>query len=175
MRRFISFILMAVFLILCITPGCADESEGDLYVFCPFMCTSFYNSMLKSLLELNDSQASLLEVKYYETRDGTLIYANSKQDTIFIFGGTTNEYGSATSAYLYCSMKESSTLKNIPLLIWAAIIQNQYYGEIKETGDSFLEWVNGARKNGDTFTSQYFSARYQEEKDNYSSLLLIIK
>ena len=95
------------------------------------------------------------------------------QDTFFIFSGTTNEFGTATRAYIHCSLKDSSTLKNIPMLIWASIIQLKYYGEIVETGESFLEWVNEDRADGDTFTTPYFIAIYSEEPRDNCTLLLI--
>ena len=90
-----------------------------------------------------------------------------------LFGGVTGEYDTATTAYIYCSLKDSSMLKNVPMLLWASMIDMKYNGEIKETGSSFLEWVNEERRDGETFTSPYFTALYSEEfKDNCTLLLM---
>ncbi len=173
MKRTLVCLISILVLCLCMPSGIADETEGDMYTFCPFMSTYFYNAMIKNYLELNDTQAALLQVSSDGLKEGNLVYSNVMQDTLFIFGGTTEEFGTATTAYIYCSLKDSSTLKNIPMLIWASIIQMKYYGEITETGSSFLEWVNDSKTNGDTFTTPYFIARYSEEpRDNCTLLLL---
>ena len=172
----IAIICTIVLLLVSITPGIANESDGDLYTFCPAMCTSYYNTMMKSILNLNSAQAALMQVSYDGLHDGNLVYSNPTQDTIFFFGGaTTNEYDTATTAYIHCSLKDSSTLKNVPMLIWAANIQVKYFEEITETGSSFLEWVNEDRKDGDTFNTPYFYATYNETPYDYCSLLLIIR
>ena len=174
MHRKLSFILAIVFILaICVNSGFADQSEGDMYTFCPFMSTLFYNEMIKNFLDLNDTQAALLQVSSDGLKDGNLVYSDILSDTIFIFGGTTNEYGTATSAYIYCSLKDNSTLKNIPMIIWASIIQLKYYGKIEETGSSFLEWVNGNRTDGEIYTSPYFIAQYTEEPYDNCTLLLV--
>ena len=171
-KRF--FILLTVMLLLfSVSSGFADKADGDLYTFCPYLSTEYYNTLLKNFLDLNDAQAALLKVSSNGLRDGNLVYTNMMQDTIFIFSGTTEEFGTATSAYIYCSTKDSSKLKNVPMLLWAAQIDQKYNGEIKETGSSFLEWVNDGKTNGETFTSPYFTALYKEERGSYCSLLLM--
>ena len=164
---------IAAILILCITTCLADESEGDMYTFCPAVSILYYNSMLKNFLDLNDTQAAIFQVSSDGTKDGNLVYSDILQNTFFFFGGASSEYDTATTAYIYCSLKDSSTLRNIPMILWASIIQMKYYGEIVETGSSFLEWVNDGRKNGDTFTTPYFIARYTEEPFDNCSLLLV--
>jgi hypothetical protein len=158
---------------LCTVTGFADKTEGDLNTFCPALCTLNYNTLLKNFLELSDSQAALLQVSSDGFKDGNLVYSDVLQNTIFIFGGASNEYDTATTAYIYCSLKDSSTLKNIPMIFFASLVDMKYNGEIKETGSSFLEWVNEGRSNGETYTSPYFYATYTEEpKDNCTLLLL---
>ena len=174
MRRKLKFIICFVLvLILCTSNGFANKSEGDLYTFCPYLSILFYNDTMKNFLDLNDTQAALLQVSSDGIQEGNLTYSNIMQDTFFIFGGTTEEFSTASTAYVYCSLKDSSVLKNIPMIIWASIIQYKYYGEIVETGSSFLEWVNEGRRDGDTFTTPFFTARYSEEARDNCSLLLI--
>ena len=175
MRKRLMLVLLSItVLVLCATVGLADKSDGDTYTFCPAMSMSLYNSMIKNLLDLSDAQASLIQVSSDGVKDGNVVYSNAMQDTIFIFGGTTSEYGTASTAYIYCSLKDSSTLKNIPMLVWASCIEMKYYGEIKETGSTFLEWVNEERRDGETFTTPYFIALYKEEPRDNCSLLLTI-
>jgi len=169
----VAIVSVILILTICTPSVLADKSEGDLNTFCPHMCISMYNTMLKSLLELNDAQASLFQVSSDGIKDGNLYYSNVLQDTFFIFGGTTEEFGTATTAYIHCSLNDSSQLKNIPMLIWAANIQNAYFGKIEETGSSFLEWVNGVKEDGDTFNSSYFVASYNEVPLDSCSLLLM--
>ena len=171
-RRYFS-VFLAFILILTVSYVYADESEGDMYTFCPAISISFYNTMMKNILKLNDTQAALIQVTSDETKDGNLIYSNAMHDPVFIFGGVTNEYGTASTAYIHCSLKDDSVLKNVPMLIWASDIQIKYYGEIVETGSSFLEWVNEDRKDGDTFETPYFSALYKETPYDFCSLLLV--
>ena len=172
-KKVLSVLIITSVLILSLTPALADKSDGDLYTFCPYMSTSFYNTMMKNLLDLTDTQATLIQVTSDGVKNGNLIYSNIMQDTVFIFSGTTSEFGTASTAYIYCSLKDSSVLKNIPMLIWAAGIQMQYYGEIEETGSSFLEWVNSDLKDGEIYTSPYFIATYHEEPYDNCSLLLL--
>ena len=149
MKKVLICFLIATVLLSCVTPSLADESEGDLYTFCPAIGTLYYNSMLKNFLELNDTQAALLQVTSDGLKDGNLVYSDALQTTFFFFGGASNEYDTAATAYIYCPLKDSSTLKNITMIIWASIIDYKYNGEIKETGSSFLEWVNDGRTDGD--------------------------
>ena len=168
---------MCVLMLVCvgvlgIAPGLADRAEGDLYTFCPAMSTMLFNSVLVSFVEPSDSQALLIQVASDGLKDGNIVYSNPLQDTVFIFGGTASEYGTGTTAYIYCSLKSGSTLKNIPMIVWAACVQMKYFGSIEETRSGFLEWVNGNRKHGDVFTTPYFSAIYSEEPYVFCSLLL---
>lgn len=167
------FILLTVFvLILGTTTAFANETEGDMYTFCPAISMLSYNGLLKSFLDLNDNQAALLQVSSDGLRDGNIVYSDLSDNTFFIFGGASNEYDTADTAYVYCSLKEASTLRNIPMILWASIIEVKYNGEIKQTGSSFLEWVNTERKDGDTYTSPYFTALYHSEPFDYCSLLI---
>lgn len=172
MRRILSALLAILMLTLFAPAALADESDGDLAAFCPFMSTSLYNSMIKSLLELDDTTSLLVQVTSDGVVSGNIMYSNLLRDTVFIFG-TTSEYATGSTAYIRCSLKDSSPLKNIPMLVWASIIQMQYYGGLDETGSSFLEWVNTERRSGDTFTSPYFYATYTEEPGDNCTLLLI--
>ena len=172
MRKSCVTLLTALF-ILFVVPGIANESEGDLNTFTPSMSTSIYNSYMKTLLNLNDTQEALIKVTSHGLHDGKLVYTNVIQDPVFIFDGTTNEYGTASQAYIQCSLKDDSALKNIPMIIWATVIQMGYYGEIEQTGESFLEWVNDGRRDGEMFTSPYFIASYKEEPGDNCCLLLI--
>ena len=174
-KRLISILAAVLVLMLCIPSGLADKSEGDQYTFCPYISTLFYNGMIQSLLELDDSTAALIQVTSDGVKDGNLVYSNILNETIFIFGGTTSEFGTATNAYIYCSLKDDSVLKNIPMIVWASQIQYKYYGNLDETGSTFLEWVNGNRKDGATFSTPYFQARYSEEPHEYCTLLLLKK
>jgi len=171
-KRVICFFIASV-LMLCTSTGLADKSEGDLYTFCPAMSTLYYNTILKNFLELDDTQAALLQVSSDGLKDGNLVYSDVLQNTFFFFGGASSEYDTATTAYIYCSLKDKSTLKNIPMILWASIIDMKYNGEIKETGSSFLEWVNDGKSDGDTYTSPYFIASYSEEPLDNCTLLLI--
>ena len=171
-RRFLYIILALAILASQTSIGFADESEGDMKTFCPYMSTLSFNTMLKSMLDLSDSQAALVQVTSDGRKDGNLVYSDPLQNTIFIFGGADNEFDTATTAYIYCSLKDSSTLKNIPMIIWAAIIEMSYNGDIKETGSTFLEWVNEVRSDGDTYTSPYFTALYTEKPYDQCTLLL---
>ena len=109
-------------------------------------------------------------------QDGALAYSNVMRETIFLFGGVSNEYETGTSAFLYCSLKEDSVLKNVPMLIWASCIEMGYNGKIEQTGSSFLEWVNSPdTKDGDMYTSPYFYALYSEEQYDHCTLLLTIR
>lgn len=171
-KRLICLFISFAF-ILSISSGMADKSEGDLYTFCPAMSMLFYNSLLKNYLDLNDSQAALLQVSSDGFKDGNLVYSDVLQDTFFFFGGVSSEYDTATTAYIYCSLKDDSTLKNIPMILWAGIIDMKYNGEIKETGSTFLEWVNDGKSDGGTYTSPYFIASYTQEPYDNCTLLLV--
>ena len=173
MKKYLICFLIAAVLLSCVAQGLADETEGDLYTFCPALSTLYYNSTIKGFLDLNDTQAALLQVTSDGIKDGNLVYSDALQTTFFFFGGASGEYDTAATAYIHCSLKDNSTLKNIPMIIWASIIDYKYNGEIKETGSSFLEWVNNGRTDGDTYTSPYFIATYSEEPKDYCSLLLI--
>ena len=174
--RIAPFIIIVVALItISASSGIADESEGVLNTFCPHMSIGMYYKMLKSMLELNDTQAAALQVSADGTKDGNLVYSNVLQDTIFIFGGISSEFDTAQTAYVQCSLKDSSTLKNIPMLIWAANVEISYYGEIKETGSTFMEWINTERSDGDTFSSDFFTATFNETPLESCSLLLTRK
>lgn len=173
MKKKLICIFIASVLLLCTTTSLADKSEGDLYTFCPAMSILYYNSMLKNFLELSDTQAALLQVSSDGFKDGNLVYSDPLQNTFFFFGGCSSEYDTATTAYIYCSLKENSTLKNIPMILWASIIDMKYNGEIKQTGSSFLEWVNDGKSDGDTYTSPYFFATYTEKTLDNCTLLLI--
>ncbi len=168
--------LLAVALALGCVPGLADKADGDLWTFCPFMCTGVYNMMLKNFLDGDETKTALLQVTSDGMKNGALTYSNLTQDTFFLFGGVSNEYETGTSAYIYCSLKEDSTLKNIPMLIWATCIEMGYNGKVEETGSSFLEWVNNPdTKDGDLYTSPYFIALYSEEHYDHCTLLLTMR
>lgn len=171
-KKLVCFFIAAVLMLITIT-SLADESEGDLYAFCPAMSTLYYNTVLKDFLKLNDTQAALLQVSSDGFKDGNLVYSDVLQNTFFFFGGTSNEYNTATTAYIYCSLKDDSTLKNIPMILWASIVDVKYNGELKETGSSFFEWVNDDRTDGDKYTSPYFTATYSEKLRDHCTLLLI--
>ena len=173
MKRKLIYVFIAVVISLCTTASLADKSEGDLYTFCPAMSTLYYNTILKNFLELDDTQAALFQVSSDGLKDGNLVYSDVLQNTFFFFGGASGEYDTATTAYIYCSLKDNSTLKNIPMILWASIIDMKYNGEIKETGSSFLEWVNDGKTDGGTYTSPYFIASYTEEPLDNCTLLLI--
>ena len=172
-KRILVVFLAVLVLLMYAMPGLASESEGDLYTFCPYLSTSRYNTFLKNLLELSDSQATLLQVTSDGLIDDTMIYSDLLRNTYFMFNGVSSEYDTATSAYISCSLEDSSALKNIPMLLWASIIEFEYYGELTESGSSFLEWVNTERKDGETFYSPYFIASYSETPNESCSLLLI--
>ncbi len=173
MNKKLICIFIAVVLMLSAITSLADKSEGDMYTFCPAMSTLYYNTMLKNFLDLTESQAALIQVTSDGFKDGNLVYSDPLQNTFFFFGGASSEYDTATTAYIYCSLKDSSTLKNIPMIIWASVIDFKYTGEIKQTGSSFLEWVNEERTDGDTYTSPYFNATYSEKSGENCTLLLI--
>lgn len=172
MKRILSLALALLLLCGTAAAALADESNGDLNTFCPFMAVNLLNSMQKSLLDLTDEQAAIVDFTSDGVHDGKLVYSNLLGDAILMFDAG-SEFETASTVYLYCSLKDESTLKNIPMLVWAAVVQMGYYGEIEETGSSFLEWVNEERTNGEIFTSPYFIAYYSEEPYEYSSLLLM--
>lgn len=173
MKKRLLCLFISFAFILSISSGMADKSEGDLYTFCPAMGMLTYNSLLQNYFDLNDSQAAILQLSSDGFKDGNLVYSDVLQDTFFFFGGVSSEYDTATTVYIYCSLKDDSTLKNIPMILWAGIIDIKYNGEIKETGSSFLEWVNEGKSDGDTYTSPYFTASYNHEPNDNCTLLLV--
>ena len=110
-----------------------------MHTFCPAISMLSYNGLLKSFPDLNDNQAALLRVSSDGLRDGNIVYSDLTDNTIFIFGGASNEYDTADTAYVYCSLKEAGTLRNITMILRASMIEFKYTGEIKQTGASFLE------------------------------------
>ncbi len=168
--------LIAIFVLLPYNMiGHADKSNGDLQAFCPYMCTSSFNNYMKNYFDLNETQAAILQVSLDSKSEGTFLYANLTHDIIFLFDGASSEYDTAESAYIYCSLKEDSTLKNIPMILWAVQIEAMYFGTEAELTGSFLEWVNDGRKDGEIFDTQYFTAVYSEEPNKFCSMLLTKK
>ena len=173
MKKAISIALL--FSLLLFASVCfASESEGDMYTFCPALSTTYYNEILKSFLELNDTQAALLKVTSDGLKEGKQTYSDILQNTIFIFG-TNSEYDIADTAFIWCSLKDSSTLKNMPMIIWAACIQMKYFGDISEGKSDFLNWVNNGLDDGDRFESPYFIAQYSETPYDNCTLLIVRK
>ena len=105
---------------------------------------------------------------------GKQTYSDILQNTIFIFG-TNSEYDIADTAFIWCSLKDSSTLKNMPMIIWAACIQMKYFGDISEGKSDFLNWVNNGLDDGDRFESPYFIAQYSETPYDNCTLLIVRK
>ena len=108
MKRKLICIIIAMVIMLCTTTGFADKSDGDLYTFCPAVSILFYNTMLKNFLELNDTQAAILQVSSDGFKEGNLVYSDLLQNTFFFFGGV---YGRP----LFC------TLLRIKILCYARI------------------------------------------------------
>ena len=173
LKRIIAVFIAVMGITVFLAPAVASETDGDLYTFCPYLSTARYNSYLKSFLDLSSAQAALLQVTSDGFVSGTLVYSDLLQETFFMFSGVSGEFDTAQSAYISCSLKEGSTLKNIPMILWAAVIQLEYYGQIEETGSSFLDWVNEGREDGEMFYSPYFIATYNETPRDSCSLLLI--
>ena len=169
MRRVLLFVLLSMLLLAaCIPVGVADRADGDEAAFCPYVCTNLYNGILKSVYKLDDKQAALLEVFSIGSDEEGLSYTDLLGDTVFIFGGASNEFNTATTVYLYCSM--DGPLKKIPMLILANNMEIKYYGNFQE--DGLRQWVYEDREDGDTFSTLYFTASYSEENDHCSLLLV---
>ncbi len=169
----ICFLLAILLTAGCLSVSYASEPDGDLYTFCPAISTIMYNSLLKNILELDDDGLAPVKVALDSSLNDCYTYSDIMKNTVFIFDGASDEYATGTTAYIQCSLEDKSTLKNIPMLVWAATIQYQYYGEIKEDGTSFLEWVNNKPEKGSTFSCPYFIAYYSEDPLVSCSLLLV--
>ena len=63
------------------------------------------------------------------------------------------------------------SLDSLALFLIQCIYQFfDYYGDDLELGDTFFEWVNEEKKDGDTFVTPYFIAYYSVHPYEYCSL-----